>query len=50
MYAYLYLLSIHNDICYLMYIINIVVVMNDDVWGIETQDDWVAIELGDAGY
>jgi hypothetical protein len=31
MYAYLYLLSIHNDICYLMYIINIVVVMNDDV-------------------
>jgi hypothetical protein len=33
-----------------MYIINIVVVMNDDVWGIETQDDWVAIELGDAGY
>ena len=50
MYAYLYLLSIHNDICYLMYIINIMVVMNDDVWGIETQDDWVAIELGDAGY
>jgi hypothetical protein len=24
--------------------------MNDDVCGIETQDDWVVIELGDAGY
>ena len=50
MYAYLYLLSIHNDICYIMFIINIVVDMYDDVCGIETQDDWVMIELGDAGY
>jgi hypothetical protein len=33
-----------------MYIINIVVDMYDDVSGIETQDDWVGIELGDAGY
>jgi hypothetical protein len=24
--------------------------MYDDVCGIETQDDWVVIELGDAGY
>jgi hypothetical protein len=24
--------------------------MYDDVCGIETQDDWVGIELGDAGY
>ena len=24
--------------------------MYDDVSGIETQDDWVGIELGDAGY
>jgi len=43
-------LSIHNNICYIMYIINIVVDMYDDVYGIETQDDWVGIELGDAGY
>jgi hypothetical protein len=43
-------LSIHNDICYIMYIINIVVDMYDDVCRIETQDDWVRIELGDAGY
>jgi len=43
-------LSIHNDICYIMYIINIVVDVYDDVCGIETQDDWVMIELGDAGY
>jgi hypothetical protein len=50
MYAYLYLLSIHNDICYLMYIINIVFDMNDDVCGIETRDDWVVIELRDIGY
>jgi len=27
-----------------------VVDMNDDVCGIETQDDWVMIESGDAGY
>jgi len=27
-----------------------VVDMYDDVSGIETQDDWVGIELGDAGY
>jgi hypothetical protein len=33
-----------------MYIINIVVDMYDDVCEIETQDDWVGIELGDAGY
>jgi len=34
-----------------MYIINIVVDMDDDdVCAIETQDDWVGIELGDAGY
>jgi hypothetical protein len=46
----LYLLSIYNDICYLMYIINIVVDMNDNVCRIETQDDWVMIELGDTGY
>jgi hypothetical protein len=26
-----------------MYIINIVVDMNDDVCGIETQDDWVEL-------
>jgi hypothetical protein len=31
-----------------MYIINID--MYDDACGIETQDDWVGIELGDAGY
>ena len=50
MYAYLYLLSIDNDICYIMYIINIVVDMYDDVCGIETRDVWVVIELGDVGY
>jgi hypothetical protein len=33
-----------------MYIINIVVDMNDDVCGIEIQDDWVVIELRDMGY
>jgi len=33
-----------------MYIINIVVDMYDDVCAIETQDDWVGIELGDSGY
>jgi hypothetical protein len=33
-----------------MFIINIVVDMYDDVCGIETQDDWVVIELGDVGY
>jgi hypothetical protein len=33
-----------------MYIINIVVNMNDDVCAIEIQDDWVGIGLGDAGY
>jgi len=49
MYAYLYILSIHNDICYIMYIINTMVDMYDDVWGIETQDDWVVIELRDTG-
>jgi len=32
-----------------MYIINIMVDMYDDVYGIETQDDWVGIELRDAG-
>jgi len=47
---HIYILSIHNDICYIMYIINIVVDINDDVRGIETQDDWIGIELGDAGY
>jgi len=36
-------LSIHNDNCYTIYIINIVVDMNDDVCGIETQDDWVEL-------
>jgi hypothetical protein len=36
-------LSIHNDNCCTMYIINIVVDMNDDVCGIETQDDWVEL-------
>ena len=43
MYACLYLLSIHNDNCCSMYIINIVVDMKDDVCGIETQDDWVEL-------
>jgi hypothetical protein len=43
-------LSIHNDICYIKYIINIVVDMYDDVCGIETPNDWVGIELGDTGY
>ena len=43
-------ISIHNDICYIMFIINIVVVMYDDVYGIVIQDDWVEIELGDASY
>jgi len=33
-----------------MFIINIVVVMYDDVYGIVIQDDWVEIELGDASY
>ena len=33
-----------------MYIINIVVDMYEDVCGIETQDDGVGIELGDASY
>jgi hypothetical protein len=33
-----------------MYIISIVVDMYDDVCGIETQDDWVGIELEDTGY
>jgi hypothetical protein len=33
-----------------MYIINIMVDMYDDVCGIETRDDWVGIELRDAGY
>jgi len=50
MYVYLYFLSIHNDICYIMYITNIVVVMYDVFCGIETYDDWVVIELGYAGY
>jgi len=45
MYACLYLLSIHNDYCSSMYIINIVVNMNDDVCGIETQGDWVELSL-----
>jgi hypothetical protein len=43
-------LSIHNDICYIMYIINIMVDTYDDFCGIETQDNWVMIELGDASY
>ena len=43
MYACLYLLSIHNDNCCSMHIINIVVDMKDDVCGIETQDDWVEL-------
>ena len=43
MYACLYLLSIHNDNCCSMYIINIVVDMNDDVCGIETHDDCVEL-------
>jgi hypothetical protein len=33
-----------------MYIINIVVDMYDNICGIETQDDWVEIELWDASY
>ena len=41
MYVYLYLLSIHNDICYLMYIINIMVDRCEYNCGIETQADWV---------
>jgi hypothetical protein len=32
------------------YIINIVVDRCDNICGIETQDDWVGIELGDASY
>ena len=36
-------LSIHNNNCCTMYIINIVVDMNDDVCGIETQEDWVEL-------
>jgi len=31
--------------CYIMYIINIVVDRCDNICGIETQDDWVEIEL-----
>ena len=49
MHNFFFFLFIHNDICYLMYIINIVVNMNDDVCRIETQDDWVMIELEDVG-
>jgi hypothetical protein len=33
-----------------MYIINIVVDRCDNICGIETQDDWVRIELWDASY
>ena len=36
-------LSIHNDNCCTMYIINIVADMNYDVCGIETQGDWVEL-------
>jgi hypothetical protein len=36
-------LSIHNDNRCTMYIINIVADMNDDVCGIEIQDDWVGL-------
>jgi hypothetical protein len=43
MYACLYFLSIYNDNYCSMYIINIVVNMNDDVCGIETQDDWAEL-------
>jgi len=43
MYECLYLLAIHNDNCCSMYIMNIMVDMNDDVCGIETQDDWVEL-------
>jgi hypothetical protein len=31
------------NVCCTMYIINIVVDMKDDVYGIETQDDWVEL-------
>jgi len=40
-------LSIHNDNCCTMYIINIVVDMKDDVCGIETQDDVCGIDTQD---
>jgi hypothetical protein len=33
-----------------MFIINIMVDIYDDVCGFETQDVWIGIELGDAGY
>jgi hypothetical protein len=50
MYACLYLLSIHNDNCCSMYIINVVIDMNNDVlW--DWDPGWLGwIELGDAGY
>jgi len=44
MYLY-FVLSIHNDIRYIMYIINIVVDRCENICGIETQDDWVEIKL-----
>jgi len=36
-------LTIHNNNCCTMYIINIVVDMDGDACGIETQDDWAEL-------
>jgi hypothetical protein len=36
--------------CYIMYIINIVVDRCENIYIIETQDDWVGIKLWDASY
>jgi hypothetical protein len=50
MYMYLYLYPSIMIFCYIMYIINIVVDRCDNICGLETQDDWVGFELGDASY
>jgi len=44
-YVFIFFLSIHNDIRYIMYIINIMVDRCENIYGIETQDDWVGIKL-----
>jgi hypothetical protein len=43
MYLY-FVLSLHNNIHYIMYIINIMVDRHENIYGIETQDDWVGIK------
>jgi hypothetical protein len=45
MFACLSHLFLYNDICCLMYVTNIIIINDDDVCEIETQDDWVVIEL-----